>query len=124
MAGFIDNETKKQRQEYIEERERRRKAVVDAEVSAFLESIDDIYQDVAKEVELRYVYDGKPPSLVNIICDQATTAVADSQECAEKLLRALQQREECVSSIAFRPFEPTIYNDRGESRIIIYFSWR
>lgn len=124
MAGFIDNETKKRRQEYIEECERRRKAVVDAEVSAFLESIDDICQDVAKEVELRYVYDGKPPSLVNIICYQATTAVADSQECAEKLLRALQQREECVSSIAFRPFEPTIYNDRGESRIIIYFSWR
>lgn len=75
MAGFIDNETKKRRQEYIEERERRRKAVVDAEVSAFLESIDDICQDVAKEVKLRYVYDGKPPSLVNIICYQATTAL-------------------------------------------------
>ena len=98
--------------------------MIDAEVSAFLESIDDICQDVAKEVKLRYVYDGESPSLVNIICDQATTAVADSQECAEKLLRALQQREECVSSIAFRPFEPTPYNDRGHSRIIIYFSWR
>ena len=124
MASFINDEIRQQRRDHIEETEKRRRAAADAEVATFLSSIDDICQDIRKEVRARYVFTGELPSLVNIICDQATTAVADDQECLNTLLCALQQMEECVTSITFQPFKASPYNEYGRSRIAIYFSWK
>ena len=121
MAGFIDNETKKRRQEYIEECERRRKAVIDAEVSAFLESIDDICKDVEEKVTSTYINVGEPPFSVRVVCKLLTANVANSKRCAKALLMALEKLEEHTSSVTFekvfRPKYGTPYI------IVVNFSW-
>lgn len=126
MASFIDNETKKRRQEYIEECERRRKAVIDAEVSAFLESIDDICQDVEERVTNEYIEKGVPPFSVRVVCKELTANVSASKQCAEALLSALAELEESVSSVEFDVFKPTIHNQysqSGHSYVVVNFSW-
>jgi len=122
VAGFIDNETKKRRQEYIEECERRRKAVIDAEVSAFLESIDDICKDVEEKVTSTYINVGEPPFSVRVVCKLLTANVANNKQCAKALLMALLEKlEEHTSSVTFekvfRPKYGTPYI------IVVNFSW-